>query len=513
MEERPIRILLVEDDAGEAADLQETLEKSPGFHFELTQAGSLTEAVALAGRERFDLVLLDLSLPDSHGVATFMEFHAESPSTPTVVLTGLDDDTVSMAAVQGGAQDYLVKGEFLGHGEPAASMLALRLRYAIERQRNTDYLALITGRERFDAAVAEMSDGIVVTEGDWRIVTANRAACRLLDLPLEGWRGLALEERLAEFTLSEPLAALRTSDAAATSFEIARTDTRPPLYLDARLSRLYGGPGDLRSVVLTVRDVTDERLARGVRASFLSLVPHKLRTPLAILSGYLELTGRRPADRSPQQWERLLGACRQQLSRVSDIVEKLLDFEALSASQLVAELGQTCIAELAAVVGEELVRRYPERHVELTTDISPDACQVDCGADHVQFVLTEIMDNAVKFGDKDPVRIWVRGSVREAGRLTLAVADNGPGIPHEYLDRIFDGFVQVEEHVTGLVPGLGLGLSLVREVVGACGGQISVDSRLGEGSTFTLTVPASHRPSAEESAAPACPTPAPPLMD
>ncbi|MGE5531861.1 MAG: sensor histidine kinase, partial [Bacteroidota bacterium] len=101
----------------------------------------------------------------------------------------------------------------------------------------------------------------------------------------------------------------------------------------------------------------------------------------------------------------------------------------------------------------------------------------------------ELLTNALKFGDKPVVEVLIRTSREDNGRLLFQVSDNGPGIPHEHYDHVFEDFFQVEEHVTGQVPGWGVGLRMVREIVQAYGGLISVNSRLGEGSLFTFTLP------------------------
>jgi signal transduction histidine kinase len=274
------------------------------------------------------------------------------------------------------------------------------------------------------------------------------------------------------------------------NFEISRPDTRPALYLDATLSRLLDSQGRLTSTVLMVRDVTDERLARHVQSSFFSLVPHKLRTPLAILGGYLELSRHLPPQRMAQDWPEILAVCEGALAQVTDIVQKLLDFNALSTWQLAHETRRTSVAEVVESVVEAVRARYPERTLVVDTQVSPDAASVDATAEHLSFVLTQLLDNAAKFVTLEPVEVRVRVTRPSAAEIQFSVADNGPGIPHEYLDRIFEGFVQVEEHVTGQIPGLGVGLSLARHVLQTCGGNISVHSNLGLGCEFVFTLPA-----------------------
>jgi signal transduction histidine kinase len=125
----PLRILLVEDSPGDARLIRETLRDAPSLPFDLQHADRLSAALPLLAARAADVVLLDLSLPDAHGLETVTRALAAAPDAPIVVLTGLDDETVAIQAVQAGAQDYLVKGQV----EPG--MLSRALRYAMERKR------------------------------------------------------------------------------------------------------------------------------------------------------------------------------------------------------------------------------------------------------------------------------------------------------------------------------------------------------------------------------------------
>ena len=129
MTRRVLRALVVEDNPGDVRLVREALRDAPEFGLELQAAASLAEALERGGRGDFDVVLLDLGLPDSVGLATLERFKAALPGVPMVALTGLDDLETALAAVQAGAQDYLVKGQITG------TLLARATRYAVERHR------------------------------------------------------------------------------------------------------------------------------------------------------------------------------------------------------------------------------------------------------------------------------------------------------------------------------------------------------------------------------------------
>jgi PAS domain S-box-containing protein len=128
MSHKPINILLIEDNPGDVRLIQEMLAEANSAQFALKNTDRLSTGLELLARGGIDLALLDLSLPDSHGLDTFVKMHAEAPQVPFVLLTGLDDESLALKAVQVGAQDYLVKGNVDSHS------LARAIRYGIERR-------------------------------------------------------------------------------------------------------------------------------------------------------------------------------------------------------------------------------------------------------------------------------------------------------------------------------------------------------------------------------------------
>src|SRR5205085_1825506 len=134
MNRQPTKVLLVEDESSYIELLEVVLKDCPSCQFELTAARSVEEGVTELAARNFDLVLLDLSLPDEQGLDTYTRIHAAAPATPIVVLTGMDDQNLALQAVREGAQDYLVKGQ------TEAKMLIRVIQYAIERKAGAEAL-------------------------------------------------------------------------------------------------------------------------------------------------------------------------------------------------------------------------------------------------------------------------------------------------------------------------------------------------------------------------------------
>jgi PAS domain S-box-containing protein len=153
-----ISVLLVEDNPGDARLLREVVREAEGAHIQLTHVDTLSRALQRLDVEPFDVVMLDLSLPDADGLETLVRTHAQAPSVPIVVLTGLDDEGLAIRAVREGAQDYLVKGQVTGQ------LLVRAMRYATERKRAVE--ALQRSEEYFRSLIENALDIITVLDAD-----------------------------------------------------------------------------------------------------------------------------------------------------------------------------------------------------------------------------------------------------------------------------------------------------------------------------------------------------------
>jgi DNA-binding response OmpR family regulator len=126
---QPIKVLLIEDNKGDSAIILEMLKESDNAQFELIHTPRLKAGLSLLENEKFDVILLDLGLPDSEGLKSFKVILKKNPTIPTIILTGLANEEIGIKAIKYGAQDYLVKGEFNG------KLLVRAIQYAIERKK------------------------------------------------------------------------------------------------------------------------------------------------------------------------------------------------------------------------------------------------------------------------------------------------------------------------------------------------------------------------------------------
>lgn len=172
------RVLLLEDNPGDAMLLEATLAEA-GPEYQVTHVDRLAQGLACLAADSYDVVLADLSLPDSQGVTTVEQLRSAAPSAPVVVLSGLDDEDVALKAVQSGAEGYLVKWRF------GTSMLTRTMSHAIEHRQQVAALeerlqALESWRELFASAVEMVSDGVILVDREGTVAMANPAATEAL---------------------------------------------------------------------------------------------------------------------------------------------------------------------------------------------------------------------------------------------------------------------------------------------------------------------------------------------
>jgi signal transduction histidine kinase len=235
-------------------------------------------------------------------------------------------------------------------------------------------------------------------------------------------------------------------------------------------------------------DASQRRLRRQVE-----FVTHEMRSPLAAIQGSGELIGRYDLDEKRRK--QISGMIGRESQRIQRMFERFLDVERLSAGEL--QLRRDTV-DLCAVVEMAVERARPfadRKHIEMRTSLeNPGETQGD--AELLEFAVYNLLSNAVKYSpDRSVVRIT---AFREDGRAFLEVRDQGAGISKQDADRIFERFYRTEDAAQSDKPGLGLGLSIVREIARLHGGAITLESKVGEGSAFTLTVPLHEEGGGEE---------------
>lgn len=252
MPEQPIKVLLVEDNPGDVRLLQEFLWDVTTAQFELMPVERLDRTLKLLNQESFDVILLDLSLPDSQGLETFITLHRQAPAIPIIVLTGLDDENLALRAMQEGAQDYLVKGQVSG------DLLVRCMRYAIERQRIEE--ALRQSEERFRVALKNSPIVVFNQDKELRYTWIYNTSPGFINEEILGKRDLDITAA-ADAQLVFDIKQRVLSTGIGIRKEVSITTAQGIRYFDLTVEPLRNEAQEVIGVTCASIDISDRKLA------------------------------------------------------------------------------------------------------------------------------------------------------------------------------------------------------------------------------------------------------------
>ena len=352
-------------------------------------------------------------------------------------------------------------------------------------------------RARIETIIESMADGLIATDADRTIVAFNREAEVITGLKARRAIGKNVTEVLEVRDVQNENVHLPIFDLAAGSVDniyIRRKngDMIPVAFVSAVLK---GEEGEVAGGVGVLRDMSREREIERMKTEFLSNISHELRTPLTPIKGYAEILGRKEVP--PEKTRKFASGILESTERLERIVELLVDFSAMEAGRMAPRAKPVDIGPLLTNIAGDWSQRSTRHEVAL--EVEGSLPKVPADERLIKRTINEIIDNAVKFSPSGgAIRLVVRGEgatdkERRHRYVTIAVTDEGIGIPPDDIPKIFSDFHQLDGSETRSYGGLGLGLAFVARIIEAHGGTIDVDSRVGEGTTMTIRLPAAKR--------------------
>lgn len=343
-------------------------------------------------------------------------------------------------------------------------------------------------RQLLAAVLGGMTEGVIAVDARRRLLFANDAAGRLFGLGA-GSVGRLVVELLRSPKVQEAVDATLTGDGPhRTELVVTGADARlagSPRTLAVQGTPLPGSPPP--GAVLVFHDVTDLRRLERMRQDFVANASHELKTPLASIKAYTEtlLDG---ALHDDDVNARFLGQIDEQADRLNRLIQDLLSLARIEAGASAFHHAPLRLGPVLRKIAEAHRSRAEAGGLLYETDLPPDdGPNVRADEEAVRQVLDNLIDNALKYTPEGG-RVSVTCRV-EAGRVGIDVADTGIGIPREDLPRVFERFYRVDKARSRELGGTGLGLSIVKHLVLTLGGKVIVESRVGQGSTFRVTLP------------------------
>ncbi len=348
-------------------------------------------------------------------------------------------------------------------------------------------------QEKSEAILRSVGEAIALIDLDLRIQYVNDAYTSLTGYTIEDVKdrdpatvGPVVESEQVRESLRKTMAQGGTWRGEATT---RRKDGRT---YDTMLTvaPVLDSEGRVTGYVSSHQDISPQKELERARRQFMTNVSHELRTPVANIKLYTELLQRgAPGDKT----ERYLGVLGEQADRLSHLVQGILEMITLDSGQAARSWNPVALSTLVQDIATRFQDRAQAAGLSLVLKPLPPDLPVVTG-DQLRLgqALGELVKNAVTFTPLGGQVTLRAGSTEHEGRtwVTIAVQDTGPGIPAEEQPRVFDRFFRGLLTESGHIPGTGLGLSMAQEILRAHGGRVTVDSTPGQGSTFTLWLPA-----------------------
>jgi len=348
---------------------------------------------------------------------------------------------------------------------------------------------IITEKNKTETIIKNIADGVIVTDPDNRILVLNSVA--------ENWFGLKereiiqrpIENFIDDKNLISLIKKIRNSGnnhSSALEIQLKPSKSRHEIILQAKAARVIRGEGELIGIVTILRDITREKEIDKMKTELVSMVAHELRSPLTSISGFSELL--LDTNISEEQSKEYAEIILKESNRLGDLINKFLDISKIEAGKSRVKREPAYIKEIIDKVFDLNIHQAERKNIEVSIQIPDDLPLIMVDKEMIGEVILNLFSNAVKYS---PEGAKVAVIVSETnGCLRIEVKDTGYGISSKSLPRIFDKFYRVTDNeAIRETTGSGLGLALVKEIVELHEGSIHVKSKLGEGSSFTFTLP------------------------
>jgi signal transduction histidine kinase/DNA-binding response OmpR family regulator len=506
--------ILVADDN---ADLRGYLGRLLSPSYRVTAVADGEQALSLVRQFHPDLMLADIMMPKLDGIELVKAVRAD-PATagvPVILLSARAGDEAKIEGLDIGADDYLVKpfsaGELLARVRSQLTLARAREQLAREREASREQVRIAERfaelqKQDFNALMMQAPNPFTVLRGpDHRIELVNPAACRIWNKRAEDVIGRSLFDVLPELggqgfrrLLDDVIASGVPYEGREAPVKLARgaDGSLETIYFNFVYTPLRGASGVVDGVLVVAFDVTEEvqsraeveRLRRAAESAnrakdeFLAMLGHELRNPLSPIKTALDVMRLRGVQ-SPEQ-----DILERQVVHLTRLVDDLLDVSRIAGGKIALHKEPLEMAEAALRAIEMASPILEQRNHRLEFRIPRSGLKVSADPERLAQILSNLLTNAAKYSDPGS-RITMIAS-RHGDRVRVSVKDEGVGIAPEMLGRIFDLFVQEPQSIDRSRGGLGLGLTIVRNLVKLHGGSVNARSEgPGKGSEFVLDFP------------------------
>ncbi|MCL5735040.1 MAG: response regulator [Actinobacteria bacterium] len=476
---------MLDDEYGVRSGIRQILEIEG---YEVEEAATGAEALALLGKNEYDVAILDYRLPDTDGLSILQTIKATGLPLMTCIITAYANIDTAIAATRQGVDFFLPK-PFLPDDLLAVVETLINNKKArteaerLRKEHEASLLALVEEKSQTHSLVSSLRDAVLVVNRDGNIVLANRAMTALLSTSEDSLLHRPVGELLAKEALS-PLAGSLT--APLKDRNIGQLSIGDRSYV-ASVVIFRGEDGTALGQILTLSDISQVRRLAMEKERFIRTMVHELKSPLGAVRALVEVA----ADKSlGDDIDAYLPMLRRAEDRIDGLVRLIDDLLSLSRSDQARASGEPELLSVAEAIQRTFdmqTEQMAARNISGCTDIEGGLPPVLIPADDLDTILANLVANAIKY-NRDGGAVTVRA--RHDGEwVCLAVEDTGIGIAQENLELVLTEFFREKRPETRNLEGSGLGLAITKRLTERAGGRLEVASREGVGSTFSVLLP------------------------
>jgi PAS domain S-box-containing protein len=501
--ETTIRIFLVDDDEIDAMSFERALRKS-GLKFSLTHCNDANQAMEEINRVDYDCVFLDYQLPGFDGLMLLKKFKEAGITAPIAVMTSQGDEKIAVEMMKAGAFDYFPKAEVNPENMLKIVRAGMRLR-EMELQKLQAERALKENNNKLNAILESTNALVFSLDSNLNYTTFNtiykKMVCTLfgtepfLGLPAADSFSFEGNRKLITACFQRVL----NGEHLSITEEFGNPEKKSNYY-DLLFNPIVGEDGKINGIVVYGQDITDrkkaeweileskleaERTAKA-KSEFLSNMSHEIRTPMNAIIGLSELLLKETL--TDKQHENMR-SIKYSADNLLVIINDILDFSKIESGKVEFENINFDIILKIQEIRKTFIFKAEEKGIALKFRVDENIPQFVVGDPfRLNQILLNLLSNAVKFTKEGTVSLFV-SMVEDKGeqvRLKFDIVDTGIGIPKDKLASVFESYTQAYTDITRRFGGTGLGLAITRQLVTMQGGEISLDSEIGKGTTFSV---------------------------
>lgn len=533
-----MKVLLIEDNKADYVLIKNMIEEYKNEKIDLHWVSRLKSGIERAENEEFDIVLLDLGLPDSNGLETFETLYKKFNSLPIIILSGLEDEYIAIIAVRNGAQDYLAKNNL------NPQILNRAMKYAIERKQTED--AIRESEEKFKVIFNESLDVIIIIDSySGLIYNINPAAYSILGYKKKMLVGRHYSKILPEekfFNDENFLSKVSINGAVFESLNFLKADgSKIPMDLSATIIPW----GKNKAILVSLRDASErinvekaisnlnrelekrvvdrtnqlestmealkseinfrsraedklkeakneitkawlrEKELNELKTRFITMVSHEYRTPLSVISSSAEFLELYDKNENPDKFKKHLKKILNSVESMTSLLENVMIVEQINSAGFSPNLEFTHFENyLNAICSSFAIANFNSHTVKIEISYQ-EVDEIKIEKQLMKYVIFNLLDNAFKFSEIGST-ITIDISIYK-NELQMSVSDSGIGIKEEEISFVFEPFHKSSD--LSNASGFGIGLHIVKTCLKVLRGDVYIDSKVGKGTSVQIRIP------------------------